>query len=64
MIYKEFSSPHSSQSPTQDSMRIAGPLSLPPKPPAPLSAPMCRQTHLTPCRRLFRGLRAEHTTSA
>ena len=30
MIYKEFSSPHSSQSPIQDSVRVVEPLFQPP----------------------------------
>lgn len=58
MTYKEFSSPHSSKSPIQDSARVADLLSLPLKPLAPLhlaAQPPRPQTHLKPCRSLFRA---------
>ena len=58
MTYKEFSSPHSSESPIQDSARVADLLSLPLKPLAPLhlaAQPPRPQTHLKPCRSLFRA---------
>ena len=67
MTYKEFSSPHSSESPIQDSARVADLLSLPLKPLAPLhlaAQPPRPQTHLKPCRSLFRGLWAERAASA
>ena len=67
MTYKEFSSPHSSESPIQDSARVADLLSLPLKPLAPLhlaAQPPRPQTHLKPCRSLFLGLWAERAASA
>lgn len=67
MTYKEFSSPHSSKSPIQDSARVADLLSLPLKPLVPFNLaaqPPHPQTHLKPCRSLFRGLCAERTASA